>query len=1327
MINIKNILTIVALTVNTVNALAQDAIIFDSKKGLSNSQIQTIREDSRCNIWITTRNGLNRYDGVKMNVYRHADDDKHSLLHDITTCVYEYDRNSLLVGTEAGIQMYDYDTDKFYNVPFVTEEGDTVAVHIIGLNKLKSGKVVACIGAYGAAEITKQKDGSFVAHRTMEYNSGNNRSPIQIFEDRNGRTWVVNTEGKLYEKRGKENVEMEGIVNAKNLCESSTGNLYLSSSTQGLWVFSKKDNAFRRVNDEALGYNTWSITPWNNGRIFICTDGYGLKVYDEETGSISQSPFLVNDFNLVNSNIKDVMCDQFGNVWIGIYWKGVMQKPIAQSPFEYVGRLSITKNTIGANSVTALEKADDNSLWVATDNCGLFKMEANGAKSIHFAPAEIDNMPSTINAICYDKRNGMIWMGSYAEGLKVMDEKSHKVATVNKNIHRVFDIKQDEKDGLWIATLGQGIYYYDHKKGTLINYSSTENNGHGTIGNVYISCLLSHDNTLYIGFSDGMEIYSISENHDLTLKSKVLQSVYVNDIKLNDGKIWTATNKGLYVVDNKTYKYTRYDVNNGLSNNVVNSIEFDGQSVWMGTDNGLACFDKKNKSFHNFFADDGLQDNEFGVRTSLKIGKNIYFGGISGLNYFTSESIRKYPANESFKLRIIDLYLASKSIHAGDKSGYYTVLDKEIDETKEVNLAYNDNHFSLELATPGIGYRHAVYEYSLDDKEWTIQSEQSNTIVFANLKPGTHRLKLRAKTYQAVSDIRELTIIIHHPWYSSPIAWCIYLLLLFLIGWVVYIQTSRMIHARRILAKHKKEEEMNEARIQFFMNISHEIRTPMTLIFAPLEKLMSSDKDEEHQRNYKLIHQNAKRIMRLINQMMDARKIEKGQYKLDFRPVEVVDFIQSICDVFSATAQNRNIDFAFQHPMDTLYAKIDPENIDKIVMNLLSNAFKFTPDSGKITLDLNTQDEKIVIMVTDNGSGIADEDKPKVFERFYSANQQNGYFGTGIGLNLAYLIVKMHNGNIDVEDNPEGKGTRFTVSIPLIDAKASTVENNAMPHTENTKVESVELPIERLKGLRHRNVLVVEDDEAIRKYLHSELSAVMNVTECCDGQEGWDYIIKNYEKIDLIISDRMMPNMDGLTLCQKVKQNFNTSHLPVILITALGTDTDRIAGISNGADAYITKPFNIDVLRTTAINILNTRLALQGKYTSERKTEEQIDKRDIESPDEHLLNRVIKVINENMDNPDLSVEDIADKVGISRVHFYRKMKELTGQSPRDFLKAIRLKEAARLLSSKRLDMTSVCATIGFKSLSNFSTCFKATYGMSPSEYAKSKGDEGSEE
>jgi signal transduction histidine kinase/DNA-binding response OmpR family regulator len=671
--------------------------------------------------------------------------------------------------------------------------------------------------------------------------------------------------------------------------------------------------------------------------------------------------------------------------------------------------------------------------------------------------------------------------------------------------------------------------------------------------------------------------------------------------------------------------------------------------------------------------------------------------------------------------------LASKSIHAGDKSGYYTVLDKEIDETKEVNLAYNDNHFSLELATPGIGYRHAVYEYSLDDKEWTIQSEQSNTIVFANLKPGTHRLKLRAKTYQAVSDVRELTIIIHHPWYSSPIAWCIYLLLLFLIGWVVYIQTSRMIHARRILAKHKKEEEMNEARIQFFMNISHEIRTPMTLIFAPLEKLMSSDKDEEHQRNYKLIHQNAKRIMRLINQMMDARKIEKGQYKLDFRPVEVVDFIQSICDVFSATAQNRNIDFAFQHPMDTLYAKIDPENIDKIVMNLLSNAFKFTPDSGKITLDLNTQDEKIVIMVTDNGSGIADEDKPKVFERFYSANQQNGYFGTGIGLNLAYLIVKMHNGNIGVEDNPEGKGTRFTVSIPLIDAKASTVENNAMPHTENTKVESVELPIERLKGLRHRNVLVVEDDEAIRKYLHSELSAVMNVTECCDGQEGWDYIIKNYEKIDLIISDRMMPNMDGLTLCQKVKQNFNTSHLPVILITALGTDTDRIAGISNGADAYITKPFNIDVLRTTAINILNTRLALQGKYTSERKTEEQIDKRDIESPDEHLLNRVIKVINENMDNPDLSVEDIADKVGISRVHFYRKMKELTGQSPRDFLKAIRLKEAARLLSSKRLDMTSVCATIGFKSLSNFSTCFKATYGMSPSEYAKSKGDEGCEE
>jgi len=1296
---------------------AQSVYLYDSKLGLSSSQIQTMYEDSRHNIWITTRNGLNRYDGAKMNAYHHSNKDESSLKHDITTCVLEYDHDRMLIGTDGGIQSFDYHTNKFKYVPLIRESGDTLGVHIISMTKLRSGETLACIAAYGTAKIEEGKKGELHAKVTLDYNTGNDNSPIQIFQDSKERIWIINSEGCVFLKNGKHTQAFPEIKGAKKMCESSSGNIYACSSTDGIFVLQKNSSTFKSISNEK--YNYWSISPWTDGRIFICTDGNGLLQYSEATGEITLSPLQYNNLNMKSANVKDVLCDSFGSIWIGVYWTGVMQKPLSQSVFKYIGRLSITHNSIGTNPITAMAPASNKHIWVATDHDGLYKVNEDGSESIHWSTA--DNAPSTINAICTDNKHGKVWLGSFANGLYCLDNATGKIQTCDKQFSPIFDIESDDEGSLWIGTMGNGLYYYNPMSGKVVNFNTqgiSKDKKLGVIANKYVTSVTVSGNSIYVGTSDGLDALTIIGKSGLKSKHRYLVSVYINDIKKNGNEIWVATNKGLYVINENTKKETLYNADNGLPNNVVNSIEFDGDNVWMSTDNGLACFNKKTKSFHNFFAADGLQNNEFSVRSSLKNGNTLYFGGITGINFFTSADINEYDSNTKINFRIVDLYVSNSAVHVGDLSNNdYVILDKNIDEADEVNLAYNENHFTLELASVGLGYRRAIFEYSLDGSEWIIQNEQSNRIVFANLKPGTHKLKIRARTYNSVSEERELSIIVHHPWYSSSTAWIIYILLLIIISWTVYTQAHRQIQARRILANHRKEEELNEARIQFFMNISHEIRTPMTLIFAPLEKLMSSDKDEEHQRNYKLIHQNSKRIMRLINQMMDARKIEKGQYKLDFKAMDVVDFMQGIFDVFTTNAQNRNIKFEFRHSMSNLYAKADPENLDKILMNLLSNAFKFTPDCGKIILELRVEGNIMIIKVTDNGSGISDEDKPKIFERFYSAQHQNGYIGTGIGLNLTYLIVKMHKGDIRVLDNPDGKGTQFVITLPLMDVKASAVEAIEVKEMKDTHVETVALPVEKLKGVRHRNVLVVEDDEAIRTYIHSELSSDMVITECTNGQEGWNYLIKNPTKVDLIISDIMMPVMDGITLCQKIKQNFNTSHLPVILISALGTDSDRIAGISNGADAYVTKPFNIDVLRSTAINLLVSRLALQGKFATSQKTEEHIEKREIESADEHLLNRVIKVINANMEDPELSVEVIADKVGISRVHFYRKMKELTGQSPRDFLKTIRLKEAARLLSEKRLDITSVCAATGFKTLSTFSTSFKSVYGVSPSEYA----------
>jgi DNA-binding response OmpR family regulator len=375
-------------------------------------------------------------------------------------------------------------------------------------------------------------------------------------------------------------------------------------------------------------------------------------------------------------------------------------------------------------------------------------------------------------------------------------------------------------------------------------------------------------------------------------------------------------------------------------------------------------------------------------------------------------------------------------------------------------------------------------------------------------------------------------------------------------------------------------------------------------------------------------------------------------------------------------------------------------------------------------MELKQIGEQFELSVTDSGMGIKEADKQKVFDRFYSGYHRDGYVGTGIGLNLTSMLVKLHKGTIKVEDNPAGQGTRFVVTMPVGEDE---LRNNLKPMHLTDMVEGMDtieedtaelLTIEKPADTHRKNALLVEDDEAIRQYVHSELSSDLLIHSCVNGQEAWDYIVAHPGKVDVVISDIMMPVMDGMTLCQKLKANFTTNHIPIVLMTALGSDADRIAGITNGADAYVSKPFNIDVLKTTVIQLMKTRQILQGKYHGDKQQEEKIDKVEMESPDESLMRRVMKVINENMDNPELSVELIDDKVGISRVHFYRKMKDLTGQAPRDFVKYVRLKEAARLLSKKNYDITGVSVATGFKSLSAFSTNFKSLYGVTPTEWVR---------
>lgn len=561
----------------------------------------------------------------------------------------------------------------------------------------------------------------------------------------------------------------------------------------------------------------------------------------------------------------------------------------------------------------------------------------------------------------------------------------------------------------------------------------------------------------------------------------------------------------------------------------------------------------------------------------------------------------------------------------------------------------------------------------------------------------------------------------------------IYCLTAVIITIFIIVQIRQRYRARQEMLEHIHAEQLNEAKLQFFINISHEIRTPMSLIISPLQKLMATDYDTERQQSYNIIYRNAERLLRLVNQLMDIRKIDKGQMQLKFQETDIVSFIQDLHYTFAYQANTKHIKLDFHSEVKELKAWIDPKNFDKVILNILSNAFKFTPENGNIQIRLCTGNdpnaaEKALsryfeISIEDDGIGINETELERIFDRFYQIrnSQNNSNIGTGIGLHLTRSLVELHHGSITVENNQGTPGCRFIVRLPLgkEHLKPEEIDNSAV------KQDSVHIttalpttPLIETSPKTHSKskyrVLIVEDDDEIRRYICQELGRDFHMQECRNGKEAFTYILKKTP--DLIISDIMMPEMDGMTLCSKVKQNINTNHIPVILLTAKSREEDNLEGLSIGADAYITKPFSIEILRQSTFNLIKSRERLRNNFQGNQTQKERMQELEIESPDERLLDRIMKVINDNIANPELNVEMVAETVGISRVHLHRKLKELTNQSTRDLIRNLRLKQAATLLAKKRQSINEVAALTGFTNVAYFSTAFKELYGMTPTAY-----------
>lgn len=1371
--------------------IAQTIHSWSSDNGLSNTNIRSMFQDSRGNVWILTQNGLNRYDGAKMNVY-YEGGSEHTLQNDVMTCIDQLPNGDVLVGHSKGVERYDYLTDQFHEIPILSENNDTLHPYVISMAQTHSGKLYVCTAGVGLLEMDfSDKCSSGVLRRSSIKIQGSNVT--QIVENKEHGLWMLFDNRKVGMYRDGKVWMLDGVNSVRSLCYGVDERMYVGEEFGALKVYDSTRGRFDIASTELQGKNIWKLRSNGKGQIFVCTDGDGLFVFDEKTRKVEPSVIDVNDFKMVKSNVKDAMLDRNGDMWVGVYWKGVYVSPSNASNFHYIGRRSYSKSLIGTNCVTAMMMDNESQLWVCTDHCGVYKINPNMTDSEHFVGKNDQGTDMTFMTIFEDSRENL-WVGPFNGELMRMNPLNGTLTSLSSLASgdmptSVYSIQEDCSGNLWIGTCGYGLYYYDVATGRVER--KTDTNEYPVImPDSYINEVFLTGDRLLLATYSGLVVAKVV-NGQLKDAKKVFDRVPVYKIRQvkNSNIYWMATSEGLI----------RYDAISGRTENIsgpeganaVLSLEIaDDGHLWISTRQGLFRLDAKGNIMENYSSLDGLQGNEFNERASLYSNGSLYFGGVNGLTYFNPMDLTERKT-DNIGFRVVDFYLFGKPVRAGQKSGSHTITDKWTPDADRFNLCYSDNTFSLELAPNSLNTSQMTFSYSVNGREWVTLPRVSRRIEMVNMSPGTYTIRIKGTLQGKDTQEKRVTVVIHPVWFLSAPAYFIYLLLIMLFAWFVYRNIQHRIKSRRLLERYRQDERLNEARTQMFMNISHEIRTPMTLIVSPLESLMKMGDDEFHQRNYRLINQNARRILRLINQLMDSRKIEKGQLKLSYSKVELVRFVNNLYELFGSAASRKNINFLYNHPKDELWAYVDEENLDKIVMNLLSNAFKFTPKDGRIVVYLSclSQENKFRIEVTDTGVGISDKDKKHIFERFYSSSSNiDNYVGTGIGLNLTYQLIALHGGTVEVTDNPEGQGTRFTVDIPMGDesllqlsstsvssgeiASVSTAVNpdstnngdtavnseavigdNTMPISDSgTTVEPVDggvasvpdsrpkgatntdssssdssaddvativLPVRKSSGPRRFNVVVVEDDEAIRQYVMNELSQSVNVRDFSDGQKAWDYVLQNVGKVDMVVSDVMMPIMDGIQLCQHIKKNINTSDISVILLTALGSDENRLKGLNVGADGYLSKPFNIDVLKQTVMTLLNNRHRMQSKYDGSAEQADKVDDIELESPDERLMERIMKVMNENIANPDLSVGFIADKVGLSRVHLHRKMKELTSQTPRDFIKNARLKQAAKLLTNKHLDISQVSAATGFRSISFFSTAFRQLYGMTPTDYMKS--------
>lgn len=1323
---------------SSVTSYGQTGKLFTVDADLSSSLVTDIHQDSQGYVWIATEDGLNKYDGIKFTIFRQNQQARNAILHNIVRVLAEDMAGRMYIGYINGLQYYEPTTADFHTIPFVLNEGVIVDAHVKSIFQRRNGQLLVGTSGLGLFEIIDEDGRLFCREMADEVPS---EMIETVFEDSKGRLWISTENNGLFKINGG---QLQNYLASKgekivvgNIVEDRDGTLWFGSTNHGLFKYLDTEDTFEKMHDDdpaVLPVMDLIIT--SNNEIYIATDGRGIKSVDAKAQTWLDLDVSVPTFNFSKSKMHSMLEDRDGNLWMGVYQKGVYMLPAHRHRFGYIGYKSVNRNFIGSNCVMAVYEDRNGIVWVGTDNDGLYRLDSSLSSSKHFAG---EGAPGTVMTIFEDAK-GNLWVGSYLDGLMRFDRETETfqqpIALTDKNgakVERVFHITEDEQQQLWVATMGSGLFRINLNTNEVKQYYAREKSKlkpqSNTLPNDWINCILVSGNRVYLGTYDGLGCLDLETGDFVSvfgrnrlLGDEVIYSLYDD----KQGNLWVGTSTGLKMLDMETLDISNYNIAAGLPSNTVWSIESDSADyIWLSTNRGVARMDVHKKEFMNFHAGDGLQGDEFmrGVSLTRSDG-SLFFGGLHGVSYFDPDSIKVFQ--KKLSLHVVDFYLHNKPVSKETKSGPFSIIDTTVHDATVFQLAYHDNSFAIEFSTMDFSdSERVVFQYSMNGNDWMHLRQSNNRITFENLPHGTHRLQVRAVATNAVSEIKEIVFVIHPVWFLSPMAKLLYLLAAVLLIAVVVKMVKNRKRIRKQLRAQRRRDEINDAKLQLFVSLAHEIRTPLTLIDNPLKKLMKTNVGGPNSHLYRIMDRNVYRMLDLVNQMMDVQKIEKGMMKLQYDRVDMALYTKEVCALFDEQLSAKDIRLTLDLPDNACWAVIDPVNFDKVLVNVLSNACRFTPTGGWIDISLRTTDEgragtTLILAVADSGQQLDEKELDRIFECFYqSDSSRNHTSGTGIGLYLARQLMVLHGGDIYAENLVED-GCRFVMTLPVNGPKGAQVNSDTGLRKRSTirKISIAEREKRSADQKQLKKLVIVDDDFDILNYLEDELTPFFNVVAFAEGEAAYKHILA--DPPDVIVSDLMMPVMNGFSLCSKIRSTPHVNFIPVILLTAKADEDANGYGFECGADAYITKPFSIDVLLKTIDGIVKNRDLIRKNERSQHFQDEYISNVSIKSADEKLLEKVHQFIGKNMDNPLLSVEMIASEIGISRVHLHRKLKQLTHMTTRDLIRSIRLKQAAQMMNKNGLSVSEVAYAVGYSDLSNFSISFKQAYGLSPSAYAAQK-------